>query len=1044
MEKIVRAFESKEKSFLLNKKIKRFPFNGSSPYLIDKLVIFGYDSLTKEKDIYPKVQDFLQKSTPKNEKTDNNVIGSFIPGTKTPYNPYIKQNYFEIPFEPNILGEICSDYSKEVITNENILELVFPNKYHGYYYPTYEMFIKAKNENGFPHKHRMVFHSNPDTNEGLKKSQFGFAKIFYEKVEIKSNKSILLLPKVFCIISEFPFYSAFKEIISRLKYWFYNEPELTIPIEILLYNLIAYVPSPLNTSICLNLDSCLETSVKQPMTSRNTTKKITFEKQNNLPPCVLHFPILTGVPVIQINLQNMLRYFTPAMFFKIFIFSFLEKDILFFSTNLEMISMAIFVFSNLNFPFNDGNYYWFNASVSYKSLVTGNSVFVGHTNTTMLGIHCPYTNNYINQVKMRDHFICDLDKKEFEYIKSKGSEDVKPTMNLLSFIKKVCKDRTIDNSKLFSIFRNLYVKIEKECKGSSHNDANGYPLFYDKVDIDANKQIQEYFYTFIAEITSNMYKNISFHSELDTGTNMNDRNRANESFYNEYNKENENSLIQEEKDFYFLLRSTFKFSSFVEGFVKTSGNSGLYQIPFIFIDEFSNLYGKQEGVTPIKDGKYINIIETFYSNLQKNFKLVRPKEAERNTTIGTSYIRLQSIRESKSVHNEYMIDFSNFYAHYFESNLWEKIARNIYDFKQKEYKSIIASNDKKNNIMSEFIKPKYKYEQVLLDNTILLDYIKKLQNLETDAIKDLFPSYELLLQNSIAEINKNLIEAVVESEYIRLGDVPIWYFLTYAIFTLFSLTRTLCNNKELADQIVLFSGIMDSDKCSSRKYFKELLFTFEHLSHLNNKEVKNNIGFCVFFVINKLRIKEIVSNEPLKELINLLNSFDNNVVPITDSDEENQIDLKVIFPNKIKKTEKDIIDYIIAHPKESGTVILNGSKRIEIDQNQLYRNTITVTQTKTNPKLEIVIKGKNGFSCESNNIYTPKQIFDDLSFLRDKVIYDIDAPNCRYFNFITYCLNLLFYVKYSPSDIFDDDNRTNILNLLVKIMIVINREIKNN
>ena len=136
-------------------------------------------------------------------------------------------------------------------------------------------------------------------------------------------------------------------------------------------------------------------------------------------------------------------------------------------------------------------------------------------------------------------------------------------MNLLSFIRKVCKDRTIDNSKLFSIFRNLYVKIEKECKGSSHNDANGYPLFYDKVDIDANKQIQEYFYTFIAEITSNMYKNISFHSELDTGTNMNDRNRANESFYNEYNKENENSLIQEEKDFYFLLRSTFKFSSFV-------------------------------------------------------------------------------------------------------------------------------------------------------------------------------------------------------------------------------------------------------------------------------------------------------------------------------------------------------------------------------------------------------------------------------------------------------------------------------------------------
>ena len=67
MEKIVRAFESKEKSFLLNKKIKRYPFNGSSPYLIDKLVILGYDSLTRDKDIIPNIQALLQKNTPKNE-----------------------------------------------------------------------------------------------------------------------------------------------------------------------------------------------------------------------------------------------------------------------------------------------------------------------------------------------------------------------------------------------------------------------------------------------------------------------------------------------------------------------------------------------------------------------------------------------------------------------------------------------------------------------------------------------------------------------------------------------------------------------------------------------------------------------------------------------------------------------------------------------------------------------------------------------------------------------------------------------------------------
>ena len=235
MEKILKSFESKQDSFPLNKTIRRYPFNGNSKYLFDKFVLLGYDNLTRDKIISPKIPELIQKQ-PKNDKKDPNEIGTFIQGTKIPYNPYVKPTSFEIPIEPNVLGEICSDYTKELITNDKILELVFPNKYFGYFYQNLDSFYKAKSEGMTPIKQMVVFHSNPNTNEGLKRSQYGFAQIFYEKSEIKESGIVLLLPKVLCIVSEFPFYTAYEALLEKILLLLSRET-VTIPVEILLYNL---------------------------------------------------------------------------------------------------------------------------------------------------------------------------------------------------------------------------------------------------------------------------------------------------------------------------------------------------------------------------------------------------------------------------------------------------------------------------------------------------------------------------------------------------------------------------------------------------------------------------------------------------------------------------------------------------------------------------------------------------------------------------------------------------------------------------------------
>ena len=1047
MEKILKSFESKAESFPLNKKIRRYPFNGTSKYLFDKFLLLGYDGLTREKEIYPKLSELIQKQ-PKYDKKESNEIGSFIQGTKIPYNPLVKPNSFEIPVEPNLLGEICSDYTKDLLTNDKIIELVFPNKYYGYYYQNMELYTKARNESLTPIKQMVVFHSNPNTNEGLKRSQYGYAHIFYERVEIKDSKIVVLLPKVLCIISEFPYYTAYEALLEKILQLLSKEV-VKIPVEIILYNLICFTPSPLNTSVSLNMDSFLKNPYQETMIMRNVSPK-KKTKINEKSKSELYFPILTGIPIMQINLQNLLRYFTPQMFFKLFIFSFLEKDILFFSSNLEMISMTIFALSNLNFPFNDGNYYWFNASVSYQAYVTGNSVFVGNTNTTMLGIHSPYSKDYLSHTQLKDHFICDLDNKEFEYITNKVSDDVKPTSNVLSFIKKIVKDRTLKNNTIYGIFRKLYTKLEKEEKDNPHN--SGYPNFYDKVDMNVNKRIQEYFYTFIAEITTCVYKNISFHSELDTGTNMNDRNRANQSFYNEYNKDNENQLIQEEKDFYYLLRSTFKFSSFVEGFVKTSCDSGLYQIPFTFIDEFSNLYGKQEGVNQVQENKgdeikYLDIIESIYTESKIKAKTLQLfKEPERSTTIGFTQLKIQNYDDGKIPCIK--VDFSPFFDHYFEGHLSKLVSREVIDQKGIVNRGIIHFSEEKRDqnlqkISNNFEKPLYQYDQIVLNNTLLMRYIKWIQDWPLGGMKVAFPFYPALLSNELVEINRNSIEAIVEEEYIRKGKVPLWYFLTYSIFNVFSLTRGLCLDKELVDQVVLFSGIMDSNLCCSRKYFKELLFVFEHLSHSTNTELKNFIGFSVYFVINKLRSKEIVSNEPLKDLINILNRLDNNAVPFPDGDEEIKYELNATYNARKDGLIKEDVLFKIAAEKAKESGVITNLKTIE-SCDEPCRNTVSTPNEKVSkyPKLRLIIRGKNIITLETLYIYTPKKIFDDLSILRDKIIYDINTPGFKPFDLIHYCINLIFYIQYSPESMFDEDKKNSIITLLVKIVTIIHRENK--
>lgn len=75
--------------------------------------------------------------------------------------------------------------------------------------------------------------------------------------------------------------------------------------------------------------------------------------------------------------------------------------------------MVMYIFSNMNYPFNDSIYYWHILSVSQNSFMTGKSTFVGKTSSTLTGILSKYDPELLTTKKIREHFVLDIDNKNF-------------------------------------------------------------------------------------------------------------------------------------------------------------------------------------------------------------------------------------------------------------------------------------------------------------------------------------------------------------------------------------------------------------------------------------------------------------------------------------------------------------------------------------------------------------------------------------------------------------------------------------------------------
>ena len=182
-------------------KINQTPYLGVSKNLMEFFVIIGYDERMIK----------VTKSFFENQK--------YIPLT--------------------ILSNVISDLAYNMFEPSLIIKRVYPDK---------PLILKTDKK---PKKSSVIFSSCIDSLDGKKKIfNSCYALRFYEKY-VDSQKETYYIPKAFLIYSQYPYFNTYHQICKKLLKYYNSDTKDKIPIEILIYCFVNYIPSPLNATIIL-------------------------------------------------------------------------------------------------------------------------------------------------------------------------------------------------------------------------------------------------------------------------------------------------------------------------------------------------------------------------------------------------------------------------------------------------------------------------------------------------------------------------------------------------------------------------------------------------------------------------------------------------------------------------------------------------------------------------------------------------------------------------------------------------------------------------
>ena len=996
--------------------INLLPYNGRAKNLIDKFYIFGYNYSTLKKYIFDKTPNISEKITDPEDL-----------------------NYFNLDEDPSTLIEITNNFQKELIDTQVVQNLIFPNKLK-IYYRLYSNInnssqkrlsetIKNNNFNKidfsddnykYPVSVRVVFSSNPIEDNNSQKNQNGFAYIFYRKLlqkkEIKNKKYIIYIPYTFCVISEFPFYKSYEKLFRRLREMYFQD-SIYIPIEILLYKIIKLTPSPINNDVILDLKkmftqdkivhNLIDNSVNIKKSNSHIINNIKLPKEDktvddflvvenmDLLKYKIKFKILSGYPLIQYNLAKVLfNTLSTEQIINVFLFTFLEANVLLFSKEIEYLTFTANAYMNLNYPHNNSHYFFNIGAISLEKFKIGGSILGGEINSTsLISINNEFVEDYLGKAShLKEHVIVDLDNNDILFAKFNENDNYEKINKLIGEIYEENNDNNnIEDTNLYKAIINLKRRLNiakskkfvydyyvDPKKPENIDNKKGFIYFNDepyKDSIDElNKYIQEAFYECVINLSLYFYENVEIKEK---NTKKNQREKKNYFVDIEYNKDCLFEGLYTDEELLVLreLTETMKFQNSFCQFVLDHNPIDLYKIPLTFTDEFILFISRKKDIDTSKI-QFFKLIEELYLSEKIN--------------------EIQEIDFSSAI-TEFMNNFKN------------KFIRDIEERDKKrfklDYSSIIKVIDNKNNQGKEENKKVLKYQTYELDNRILLNYINLIENLPKDKKSKLMSIDSAIDDNiineiDIIEIEKRVEDYCLDKKYLNNNELCVSnIIIIFAICLKFFPENIRCYDflKTLFENFVIF-----------RKYYTYLLQIiyklFKQSLVENNLEKNTQLKLCFFCCFDFLKINKIVPNENLMIVINkFLKLFLEEKEDEKKQEINNKNNLLKDVPNT-RITEKNLhITYNFTSKKSYD------EKMILKLVNKLNKSNLDFgTNNDMVPKIRYIID-KN--DKEESIFFSQKQLSDILINEYNKFYENLDISKVDRKYISDACLNIFIFMR---------------------------------
>ena len=596
--------------------IKKYPYLCYSPNLMEYFTIIGYQE---------------------------NFVPQLIESSK-------KRQY---PYSPTILSSINSNTDYGIVDNHLIIGQIFPDN------PKIIPVNKYDNLQA-PLPSKIIYSFCFDSTDGKNKIFYiCFGYKFYEQYQyfLGNNTEEYYIPKAFCIISQYACFSFFEYLCKNVYILMTTNNSDMIPIEITLYNIINYIPSPINYKLHLDIFSYIMSGGE------------------------IEINQLSGYPYIDFDLSEIFNIIPLNLVIEIYLLTLLEQSMLFFSSNLENLNIIMYIMYVLNYPCNDSSYFWHIVSVSKNNLVEENK-FVGKIMVSLLGVNATYDENIDTSAFGRYHFIVDIDNKklflkEAEDLSTDEIEDVDNLFDLQNYIENIIKEKNTESYFLKKFILQLKKNLENITNKPEllvkpfefPQTAKKINFFKKNLPIsNINRKIQEIFYDFNINILMIFYQDNSLDSSFDKikKDEMEQVKKLTALRISEIP-----NLTKNEMYFCYLFRATVKYKIYFENFVQNQESIDVFKIPLIFSEEFINIKMKDTNNKISNKISYFNLIDALYFNNKPQiisislnnilFDFMDKLKTFFSSSLYSNNKGKQLITLNKKVINKYIFVLNNYY-----------------------------------------------------------------------------------------------------------------------------------------------------------------------------------------------------------------------------------------------------------------------------------------------------------------------------------------------------------------------------------------------